>query len=216
MNGIESTIDSIRRGFDYTNKLKDSQEELSERSLELKDLISAPTTISLAGLALVIHGSKRIDTLEGVCEVAVGRGFDLLDGFCARAFEQESDMGALVDASCDKIGMGFMVANAWRKNVVPKEALSLIIASNTINASLSGVAALRNPKIRYRPPKNGKHAMSFYNAGLIGYAYAHVLEKEFPESHLHEPIRTLSKVAIIAGTTLAIPAAGEYLHRAID
>jgi phosphatidylglycerophosphate synthase len=216
MNEIALTRSAIKRGLDYTNRLKDSRDVLAERSLELRDIISIPSAISLAGLALVIHGSKRIDTLAGVSEVAVGRSFDLLDGFCARALEQESDMGALIDASCDKIGMGFMVMNAWRKNVVPKEALSLIIASNTVNASLFSIAALRNPKTRYRPPQNGKHAMSLYNAGLIGYAYAHALENEYPGNHLHEPIRVLSRSAIIAGTALAIPAAGEYFHRAIS
>lgn len=214
MNETESIKSAVRRGLDYTNRLKDSSQELAERKLDLKDLISVPTSISLAGLALVIRGSRHIDTLEGITEVAVGRGFDLVDGFCARALEQESDIGALVDASCDKVGMGFMVANAWKKNVVPKEALSLIIASNTINAGLFSVAALRNPTIRYRPPKNGKHAMSLYNAGLISYAYAHSFEKDYPDRHLHEPLRKFGKIAMVAGTALAIPAAGEYLYRA--
>ncbi|NTW62148.1 hypothetical protein HGB25_01915 [Candidatus Saccharibacteria bacterium] len=211
----EQLAKALIRGLDYCHQNEDCKEAVTQQTDNIHDLITLPTVISLAGLAIVISGSRKIDTLEGVNQVAFGRGFDLLDGFCARALDQETSTGAFVDAACDKVGMGFMVANAWKKDVVPKIALSAIIASNATNASLSTVAKFRHPEIHYRTPIAGKHAMSLYNAGLIGYAYASAFENEHPEYEIHEPIRILSAGAIITGSALAIPAASEYLSRAL-
>lgn len=205
---------AISKGFDYTGKLKDAQRELSERDFELRDLVSIPVATSLSGLALVIHGSRKIDTLQGVIEVSAGRGFDLIDGFLARSLDQESDMGAAVDAVSDKIGMGVIVAQAWHKRVVPRGVLSAVVASNVVNAGLTSLAVWRHPRANYRPPAEGKHAMVLYNAAILCYAYAHAFENEHADRHLHEPLRLLGAGAAMAGTALAVPAAATYARRA--
>lgn len=191
--------------------------ELLERSDELRDIITIPNVISLSGLALVIHGSQRIETLEGVNEIAIGRGFDLLDGLVARSLHQETSTGALFDATCDKIGMLYMTTQAWKKDVVPKKMLSTIIASNVLNAGLTVAAANRHgeEKGSYRPSRSGKYAMALYNAGFMCYAYASALEKEYPDYHFHEPLRAVCAGSIMLGTTAAMSATMTYLDRAI-
>ncbi len=190
--------------------------ELLERSDELRDIITIPNIISLSGLAMVIHGSQRIETLEGVNEIAIGRGFDLLDGVLARSLHQESNTGALIDATCDKIGMLYMTTQAWKKDVVPKKVLSTIIASNVLNAGLTVTAANRHgeEKESYRPSRSGKYAMALYNAGFMCYAYASALEKEYPDHHFHEPLRAICAGSIIIGTTAAMSATITYFDRA--
>ena len=37
-----------------------------------KDIFTVPNLISVTGAALVMHGSKKIDTTEGLAECAVG------------------------------------------------------------------------------------------------------------------------------------------------
>ncbi|MEP7205178.1 MAG: CDP-alcohol phosphatidyltransferase family protein [Candidatus Saccharibacteria bacterium] len=191
--------------------------ELLERSGELRDMITIPNAISLSGLALVIHGSQRIDTLEGVNEIAIGRGFDLLDGPVARSLHQDSDTGALIDAACDKIGMLYMTSQAWKKGVVPKQVLSTIITSNLLNAGLTVAATKRHgqEKGSYRPTRSGKYAMAAYNAALIFHAYASAFENEYPKRHFHEPLRAVCAGSIIFGTTAATAAAMTYFDRAI-
>lgn len=212
---LQESALTINRKLSGTKQFNQARLELSERSVELRELLNIPTVVSLSGLSLVIHGSQSIDTLAGVNEIALGRSFDLVDGCLARALGQENDIGAIVDAACDKIGMGFIVAQAWEKGIVPKKALTAIIASNSLNAGLSSIAALRHPETSYRPPTTGKRTMWLYNAGLISYAYAHALEIEHPEANFHQALRRLGAGAIITSTTLAIPTVREYAARAL-
>ena len=56
-----------------------------------KDIFTVPNLISVAGAALAIHGSEKIDTAEGLAECAVGRLADVLDGKVARMAGQTSN-----------------------------------------------------------------------------------------------------------------------------
>lgn len=131
-----------------------------ERTLDYRDLFQLPTGVSLSGLALVNYGCKNIDTIKGVNCVAVGRGFDLLDGTLARTLEQESDAGALVDATCDKLGMALIAYTALKHKAIPKSAVAAMLAGNLTSAGLTAVAAYRHPQDSYRPTRTGKYGMA--------------------------------------------------------
>ena len=60
-----------------------------------KDVFTIPNFISMIGAALVMHGSEKIDTPEGLAECAVGRLADVLDGKVARMTGQTSNFGAM-------------------------------------------------------------------------------------------------------------------------
>lgn len=70
-----------------------------------RDIFTVPNLISVAGAALAIHGSEKINTAEGLAECAVGRLADVLDGKVARMTGQTSNFGAALDATTDKIVM---------------------------------------------------------------------------------------------------------------
>lgn len=187
--------------------------ETHERSLEYQDLFQLPTAVSTSGLALVVQGCRNITTVSGVNKIASGRGLDLVDGAIARAFEQESDAGALADATCDKLGMAMIAASAIRTNAVPGYVLGSMFASNLTSTGLSTVAALRHPKESYRPTKAGKHCMAAFNVGIISHLYANALEHEHPELGLHQHFSNLGTVASATGIALTVPTNIEYASR---
>lgn len=187
--------------------------ETHERSLEYRDLFQLPTAISATGLALVAQGCRAITTLEGVNRIAAGRGLDLVDGIAARALNQESDAGALADATCDKVGMALIAASALRHNAVPRHVIGSMFASNLTSTGLSAAAAIRHPKESYRPTKTGKHCMAAFNLGIISHLYANALEHERPELELHPHFQRLGQVASATGIALTIPTNVEYASR---
>ena len=184
-----------------------------ERNFAYRDLFQVPTAISASGLALVAKGCRTINTVNGVNMIAAGRGLDLLDGVVARRLEQESDAGALADATCDKLGMTLIATSALRHDAVPKYALGSMFASNLTSAGLTLAASVRHPHDSYRPTSTGKHGMAAFNVGIISYLYANALEHERPELGLHPGFKKLGHVATSAGIALAIPTNAEYASR---
>lgn len=205
--------EAISRGLDYTHSAEVVYTQFAEQSIEFRDLFTVPTAVSLSGLALVVHGAKHIETLQGVNEIAAGRSFDLLDGFLARALNQESDLGIMIDAIADKMAMAVIVRAAWKQQVIPKSVLGTVIASNVANAGLTLLAADANPEDRLRPTKAGKQSMALFNASLLSHAYASALEREHPEAGLHDHLRKLGQLTFYAGTAGAGVAAFDYAKR---
>ncbi|NLA42634.1 hypothetical protein GX865_00530 [Candidatus Saccharibacteria bacterium] len=187
--------------------------ETHERSLNYKDLFQLPTAISIGGLALVEKGCRNINTVTGVNYIAAGRGLDLIDGIAARSLNQESDAGALADATCDKLGMVRLAYSALKNNAVPKYALGAMFASNLTSAGLTIAAGIRHPDESYRPTKNGKHSMAAFNIGILSHLYSNALKKEHPEINLHPHFNKLGHIAVGVGIGLAIPSNAEYAAR---
>lgn len=213
---IEMPSINICNGLDRkqrTKQLAQTLRETHERSFEYRDLFQLPTAISATGLALVAKGCRTIDTVEGVNYIAAGRGLDLVDGAVARALEQESDAGALADATFDKLGMSLIAASAIRQKAVPPYALGSMFASNLMSAGLFSVAAVRHPHESYRPTKTGKHCMAAFNLGILAHLYANALEREHPETELHSHFSRLGHIATSTGIALSVPTNAEYASR---
>lgn len=185
-----------------------------ERSLHWRDLLQTPTAISVAGLALVLRGTRSIDTVQGVHQVAAGRALDLVDGAVARHYQQESDAGALADTVCDKLGMLAITRKAIKDEAIPKAIPIGIFANNLTSAALTTAAGIRHPHESYRPTKTGKLGMALSNLGVLGHLYAHALEAEKPQATtLHRTVRTISTGAAVAGIALSVASNIEYAKR---
>ena len=167
--------EAVARGLRYQQRAEESYSDFIEKSMNARDLFLVPSAVSLSGLALVAHGTTHFDTLTGVNEVAAGRGMDLLDGFLARALEQETETGSCVDVIADKAAVSIMAAAAWKYDIVPRHILTTAAVSNITNASLSTAATLRHPEAKFRPSTAGKHSMALFNASILSHAYASAL-----------------------------------------
>ena len=182
-----------------------------------KDIFTVPNLISVAGAALVMHGSKKIDTVEGLVECAVGRLADVLDGKVARMTGQTSNTGAALDATTDKIVMAKILYEMNKKRLAPKKVLVAVAAPNLINALATGIANLRSKeKAETRPTKSGKVGLAMETAALVAYAAAELADKRTDSPKPAKLLRKLGAGAFAASLPFAAHATCTYIKRAIN
>ena len=182
-----------------------------------KDVFTIPNSISMIGAALVMHGSKKINTAEGLAECAVGRLADVLDGKVARMTGQTSNFGAALDATTDKIVMAKILYEMNKKGLAPKKVLGSIAALNSINAVATGIANLRSDeKAETRPTKSGKVGLAMETAALVAYAAAELADKRTDNPKPAKFLRKLGAGAFAASLPFAIHATSTYIERAIN
>ena len=182
-----------------------------------KDVFTIPNSISMIGAALVMHGSKKIDTAEGLAECAVGRLADVLDGKVARMTGQTSNFGAALDATTDKIIMAKILYEMNKKELAPKRVLGTVAVLNSINAVATGIANLRSDeKVETRPTKSGKVGLAMETAALVAYAAAELADKRTDSPKPAEILRKLGAGAFAASLPFAVHATHTYIKRAIN
>lgn len=185
--------------------------------------------ITVSGAALVAKGiHDGVDTPKGLVEVVVGRGADLIDGPTARSRGEDSDLGALLDASCDKVGCAAIAFFMWRKDIVPTAAFVGMALQNSANGYATAKAQKAHPDKKFLPSKAGKLAMFSQNVSLISYDISHTLSKKADsiESDLGQQekvakLRKAAKISRIGGHVaagvgvlgLGIPATRGYFKR---
>lgn len=198
-----------------TNEQHDQLSEFHEKVLHYEDLFTPATAVTLGSLALVLNGCRKIDTVNGVNQIVIGRTGDLVDGFLARLLDQSSDMGALADTAADKIGMTAILGAAWHKNAIPKAPLSIIAGKQLLNVGLTSLTAINHPQQGFRPNQFGKYAMAADTAACIGYLYSNALKNEHPDKkELQQGFELLGRIGFAAGSALSVPATLEYAERA--
>lgn len=182
-----------------------------------KDIFTVPNLISVTGAALVMHGSKKIDTTEGLAECAVGRLADVLDGKVARMTGQASNTGAALDATTDKIVMAKILYEMNKKELAPKYILGTVAVLNSINAVATGIANLRSDeKAETRPTKSGKVGLAMETAALVAYAAAELADKRTDNPKPAKLLRKLGAGAFAASLPLATHATYTYVKRAVN
>ena len=182
-----------------------------------KDVFTIPNLISVTGAALAIHGSKKIDTTEGLAECAVGRLADVLDGKVARMTGQTSNFGATLDATTDKIVMAKILYEMNKKELAPKHVLGTVALLNSINAMATGIANLRSKeKAETRPTKSGKVGLAMETAALVAYAAAELADKRTDNPKPAKLLRKLGATAFAASLPFAAHATYTYIKRAIN
>ena len=181
-----------------------------------KDVLTVPNLISVAGAALAIHGSEKINTAEGLAECAVGRLADVLDGIVARMTGQTSNTGAALDATTDKIVMAKILYEMNKKELAPKYVLGTVAVLNSINAVATGIANLRSKeKAETRPTKSGKVGLAMETAALVAYAAAELADKRTDNPKPAKLLRKLGAGAFAASLPFATHATYTYIKRAI-
>jgi len=182
-----------------------------------KDIFTIPNLISVTGAALAIHGSKKIDTTEGLAECAVGRLADVLDGKVARMTGQTSNFGAALDATTDKIVMAKILYEMNKKELAPKYVLGTVALLNSINALSTGIANLRSDeKAETRPTKSGKVGLAMETAALVAYAAAELADKRTDNPKPAKLLRKLGAGAFATSLPLATHATYTYVKRAVN
>lgn len=139
-----------------------------------------PNLISGIGFGLVVAGAFAVETLAGLLAIIAGRLLDLADGWVARQIRQSSRLGAMLDATLDKLaGLAIIIA-LWNAGMAPKAALVAIVVHNLLNAIITASTAKRQPDRKLVPSLHGKYAMAAQNAALAAYAVSFFVASSSP------------------------------------
>lgn len=147
---------------------------MTRPSISRADVFSPANAVSLVGLTFTIYGALNIHSLAGVLILGLGRFIDIFDGKVARA-THVSPLGALVDATCDKIGMAFLLPAVWFAGIAPYWLLIYIAAQNVSNIVLSWLTAKRGTTPA--ASRSGKYAMFLQNMSLGFYALGNTIDQ---------------------------------------
>jgi phosphatidylglycerophosphate synthase len=188
-----------------------------ERDVNFKKLSPAATAVSATGLGLVVKGATEINTLKGVVEVFIGRLLDGVDGGVARALKQESDAGAIVDVSFDKLGMGAVSIAAWLKEAMPKPVIAGIAAKHLTSAALTLIYDHNHPTESFRPTKWGKASIAADTLTYAAYLTENALLNENPERVTEQNFaHQVGKAAVAASVITGGISLYQYYKRAFD
>jgi len=128
--------------------------------------------VAIYGLLLIIDGN----IVSGLALVAIGRFADLVDGIIAEYTKTKSPLGEIIDASMDKIVMGFALIVFIGIGLMPWPLIAIVAMQNIANIMISVVARLRNKIIH--PSRLGKLATAFSWVALIFYPFGDWLRNE--------------------------------------
>ncbi|MEN9380089.1 MAG: hypothetical protein RJB15_1785 [Pseudomonadota bacterium] len=134
-------------------------------SVEAQDILTIPNAISAVGFGMVAKGTLQegLDTPKGAGLVLTGRAFDLIDGHVARKLNQSSDFGAQVDAVLDKAGVGLILVEGVRRDIIPKPIAAAAATQNLANAFYAKATKRKYPQQSLSPSREGKLSMWWVN-----------------------------------------------------
>jgi len=109
------------------------------------DWATIPNLVTLARFALLLPVCVRLadgpDTL-GVVLLLVWASTDWIDGMLARALDQTSRTGAIIDPIADRVGLAAIVLTLALAGLLPWAALAVIVVVDVAMAVLATGAAL--------------------------------------------------------------------------
>ena len=109
------------------------------------DWATIPNLVTLVRLALLLPVCLRLadgpDTL-GVVLLLVWASTDWIDGMLARALDQTSRTGAIIDPIADRLGLAAIVLTLAIADLLPWAALAVIVVVDAAMAVLATRAAL--------------------------------------------------------------------------
>lgn len=176
------------------------------------DVITPANLISFAGLVSVLRGAKSLDTWEGVLKTSGGLAVDVLDGKVARYTGTNSALGEKIDATFDKVKIGYFVTHLWRQNSAPKGLIKAVVAQNGLNTAITLYDQLRNEEQKVHPSKAGKHGMFAQSTGLGLHAIGSKLKEAHPSTGAI--IKMLGSLVGFSGVALSTLASYEYAKQA--
>lgn len=130
--------------------------------------ITPGNILTVLGLLMVIYGLVLVASGQyfiGLVWLAVGRFCDLLDGWLAEYTGTKSPLGALFDATADKIETAATVVVLVATGLLPLWLAILVILPHVLITGLSAAAGIRGRP--FHPSRAGKLSMALAWLGLV-------------------------------------------------
>lgn len=146
-------------------------------------VITPGNIISVIGLGLVVFGLGQVLSQEyaaGALLIAVGRAFDILDGYLADATKTKSPAGEIVDSASDKIEIFMALVVLVIIQAIPSGVVTVMLAFS-LWVSLVAITA-KIKKYRLHPSLLGKLSTASAWASIVIFIFNKALDE--PNSFL--------------------------------
>lgn len=141
-----------------------------KRAATTKGIVTPANAATIIGFGLVLYGLLHIGWHHywlGLSLIAVGRLFDILDGWLAQKTGTKSRLGESLDAVADKLGILAILIVFLTSHLIHIWLLIVIILPHIIMSLLALVSKLRNRPIH--PTRTGKLGMALTWLCLVGF-----------------------------------------------
>lgn len=190
---------------DWTNTPKTSQNSWQRLAAQTDGVITPGNILTIAGLVLICIGAWMLfidQFLAAFVCVAIGRFFDIADGWAAENTKTKSPLGESLDAGFDKLSMLIMLIAFAVADIAPLWLLALLLIPHVVITVVSGVALTKQQRLH--PSRLGKASTAVAWLGLICFV-GHAIE---PDTLLKVIAYGCSFVAVLLG----LMAASQYLR----
>jgi phosphatidylglycerophosphate synthase len=145
-------------------------------------VMTLANAITIIGGGLVVSGIndlKNGEYVDGIIKIGAGRIADIADGYVSHALGTKSPVGEAADAGVDTL-LTFYAAYKLRDlKIIPDEFAYALLAQQSANTALTGVAKLRGREIH--TGASGKLSQSEKWAAIGLYAISHMTETKTPD-----------------------------------
>lgn len=190
---------------DWTSDSGSAQNSWQRLAVQTDGVVTPGNMLTIAGLVLVCIGAWMLfidQFLAAFICVAIGRFFDIADGWAAEKTKTKSPLGESLDAGFDKIATLVILVAFAVAEIAPLWLLGLLLLPHIIIAVISGIAMTKQRRLH--PSRLGKASTAVAWLGLICFI-GHAIE---PDAFLKLIAYGCSFVAIALG----LVAATEYFR----
>lgn len=180
-----------------------------------EEILTVPNIMTVVGGYLAWQGAEKAGTLPGLVQTGFARSIDTLDGVIARATGAETDFGAILDVTTDKIATSKYLFELYNQNLAPKIVIGSIAVRSAINAAATTIAAKRSPEQKLRPTASGKLGIAAETLSLLAFN-AEYVARQADRPKLAKALRGLGWTAFAIAAPLALHASATYVNRAIN
>lgn len=169
--------------------------------LRVRDAFTVANAVSLTGLWLTHEACRDLSQPRNIGKLLVARGLDLADGPLARAMNQQSDFGAGIDATFDKIALAMIMKALWQQDLAPKPAIVAVGARNLLNtaATVGSMAKDFDGQELHRTDEGGT-AIAIETAALGTFAIESIIRQQGHDGRLPDTLHLAAWAGIGIGT----------------
>jgi len=183
-------------------KTQPSKRNRWQRTAAQTDAVVTPgNVLTIAGFVLVCIGAWMLFTdrfLAAFVCIAIGRFFDIADGWMAEKTKTKSPLGESLDAGFDKLATLVIIVAFAVAGIAPIWILALLLLPHVVITTISGYAYSKGKRLH--PSRLGKGSTAVAWLGLICFI-GHAIE---PDTFIQLLAYSCSLLAILLGLIAAL------------
>ena len=191
-----------RHTADWEKKAPEDRNVFERVAANTKGILTPGNIVSAAGTILTLSGISDVakgKKAAGATKIIAGRTLDLVDGWLADKTGTKSATGEAVDASGDKIQIGYALFKLWKADVIDTPVAVSFGVQNAVNTFATVMAKKHGAELH--PSGAGKYVTAGQWVSLSGYVLDSMTpaEQTGGDSTLRSIADTVAVGSMVAG-----------------